>query len=96
MRFFVDEVANAVMSTAFHPVIVLAVESVVSKSVLLPAAVVGTAVSRFQKREPEAIPHGHPKRTRVHIEAERWRGDSIKPVASVRKSERQKTGFVTS
>ena len=63
MCLFEDEVENAVILTAFHPMIVLIMKlkRVVAELVLSPTTVAGEAGPGLQKPEPEAIPHSHPE-----------------------------------
>ena len=91
-----DGIPNSVMAASFHPVVVAAVESVISKVILKVGAGECATFSGSEKRDAKSVAHGSSKRAGVEVEVEHGRGKSVKPVPSVGESERVKTRHVPS
>ena len=71
LGYLEDGVADAVMTTTFHAVIVPAMERMIAESVLGDGAGGGATVSGWHERNAEAVSQRRPKRPRVDVEVER-------------------------
>ena len=87
LRLLVDFVPYSVMSSAFHTMVVSAVQRMVAKFILKATAVFGAALTGRHQIQAKSIAPCRRKRAAVQVEVEVRVGLSVDPVAAVREGE---------